>query len=88
MIQFEYEIENPSGFHARPASMLVKEAMGYKSNISFQKSMSIVNCKSMMSVLAAGAKKGDVLIFTIEGDDEVEAEKGLKLFLETAIKGA
>mgnify|MGYP004703116667 CR=1 FL=1 len=87
MIRFEYEIENPSGFHARPASMLVKEAMQYQSIIQFQKGESIVNCKSMMSVLAAGIKNGDCLVFIIEGEDEGEAEHGFKTFLETALKG-
>ena len=87
MIRFEYEIENPSGFHARPASMLVKEAMHFKSNIQFQKGDVVVNCKSMMSVLAAGIKNGDCLIFSIEGEDEGDAEKGFKSFLETTLKG-
>ncbi len=87
MIQFEYVIENPSGFHARPASMLVKEAMLYKSSIHFQRGNVRVNCKSIMAILSAGVKNGEQVKFNIEGEDEVDAEKGFKSFLENSFKG-
>ena len=53
MILIEYHVENPSGFHARPVSMLVKEACKYQSAITFEKNGKVINCKSMMSVLSA-----------------------------------
>lgn len=87
MIQVEHLIDNPSGFHARPASMLVKEAMKHQSDITIERSGRAVNCKSMMSVLAAGIKQGDAVVFTVSGTDEDTAVESLKCFLENELRG-
>lgn len=81
MIKFKVEVTNPTGFHARPASILVKEAAKYKSDILFDKNGKICNCKSIMSILAGGVSNGDVLEFSIEGEDEAEAAKGIEKFI-------
>lgn len=87
MIQFEHKIDNPSGFHARPASMLVKEAMQHKADITLGRNGQQVNCKSMMGVLAAGIKQGDEIVFSVSGEDEVTAAESLRRFLETELRG-
>lgn len=87
MIQIEHKIDNPSGFHARPASMLVKEAMKHKADITFERGGRQVNCKSMMGVLAAGIKQGDEVVFTVSGEDESTAVESLRRFLVTELSG-
>lgn len=86
MIQIEYMIENASGLHARPASMLVKEATGYQSEISLVKNDKKINCKSIMSVLSAGVKQGETVTFVFDGADEEIASEKFKDFLNESFK--
>ena len=86
MIQIEYVIENASGLHARPASMLVREATSYQSDISLVKNDKKINCKSIMSVLSAGVKQGDAVTFVFDGADEDVASVKFKDFLRQEFK--
>ena len=70
-------LENESGLHARPASILVKEASKYTSEIKLIKDENEYNPKSIMSILTMGGSKGDHIIIEAEGEDEEEAVKGL-----------
>ena len=64
-------IKNPSGLHLRPAGVLCKEALRYKSKISFKVRTTTANAKSVLSVLGACVKSGDEIEFVCEGPDEV-----------------
>ena len=66
-------IKNPSGLHLRPAGVLCKEALRYKSKISFKVRTTTANAKSVLSVLGACVKSGDEIEFVCEGVDEKEA---------------
>ena len=66
-------IKNPSGLHLRPAGVLCKEALRYKSKISFKVRTTTANAKSVLSVLGACVKSGDEIEFVCEGPDEKEA---------------
>ena len=73
MVEKEIKIESDSGVHARPASMLVKLAMQFESEISLLKDGEETNAKSIMMVLAMGLAKGSVVTLRTEGPDEEEA---------------
>lgn len=73
MYKIQVEIENKSGLHARPASMFIKEAIKYKSDIKLLKKDKEYNGKSMMGILSIGASKGDVIEISADGPDEKEA---------------
>lgn len=45
-----------TGFHLRPAGILCKIAMNYKSKVQFQFNSVTANAKSVLSVLGAGVK--------------------------------
>lgn len=60
-------IKNPSGLHLRPAGVLCKEALRYKSKISFKVRTTTANAKSVLSVLGACVKSGDEIEFVCEG---------------------
>ena len=66
-------IKNPSGLYLRPAGVLCKEALRYKSKISFKVRTTTANAKSVLSVLGACVKSGDEIEFVCEGVDEKEA---------------
>lgn len=79
MVSEKVVIKNPSGLHLRPAGLLCKEAMNFKSSISFKIQNTTANAKSVLSVLGAGVKHGDEIELICDGDDENRA-------LETLIK--
>ena len=59
MVSQKVKIINPTGLHLRPAGNLCKEAMKYKSKITFEYSGNTANAKSVLSVLGACVKCGD-----------------------------
>lgn len=73
MVSQRVKIKNPTGLHLRPAGILCKEAMRYKSLITFRYKGNIANAKSVLSVLGACIKTGDEIEFCCEGEDEDEA---------------
>ncbi|HEY1405533.1 MAG TPA: HPr family phosphocarrier protein [Spirochaetota bacterium] len=66
-------VTSDAGVHARPAMMLVKEAMKYPCEIFLVKDDTEANGKSIMSVLALAITPGTTLIVRAEGDREEEA---------------
>ncbi len=77
MVSQRVVIKNPTGLHLRPAGILCKEAMKFKSLITFSFRESTANAKSVLSVLGACVKCGDEIEFTCDGDDEAEALQAL-----------
>ena len=73
MVSAKVVIKNPTGLHLRPAGILCKEAMNFKSTVSFRFKNTTANAKSVLSVLGACVKSGDEIIFVCEGADEEEA---------------
>lgn len=75
------KILNESGLHARPASLLVKEASKFKSDIKIEFNEAILNAKSIMNIMSLGLKKDDEIKLIVNGIDEEEALNSLiKLF--------
>lgn len=77
MINKEVILQNKTGLHARPASLFVKEASKYISEIKVIKDEKEYNAKSMIGVLSMGAAKGDRIIIKAEGADEETAVNSL-----------
>lgn len=73
MVKEEVIIQNAIGLHARPASILVKEASKFTSEITVIKDNKEYNAKSILSVLSMGASKGDLITIKAVGLDEVLA---------------
>ncbi len=85
MVKQKVVIKNPTGLHLRPAGILCKEAMQFKSLITFTYKDSTANAKSVLSVLGACVKCGDEIEFTCEGEDEKEALKNLVEAVESGL---
>ncbi|MBS6646731.1 MAG: HPr family phosphocarrier protein [Clostridiaceae bacterium] len=73
MVSAKVTIKNPTGLHLRPAGILCKEAMQFKSSVNFKFRNSTSNAKSVLSVLGACVKNGDEIEFECAGEDEEEA---------------
>ena len=78
-------IKNPTGLHLRPAGILCKEAMQFKSLITFSFRDNTANAKSVLSVLGACVKCGDEIEFVCEGEDEEDALKTLVAAVESGL---
>ena len=78
-------IKNPSGLHLRPAGILCKEALNYKSDILFKIRSTTANAKSVLSVLGACVKSGDEIELMCEGPDEKEAQKAILKLIDSGL---
>lgn len=85
MITQKITIKNKLGLHARPASNFVKMAQSFKSKIEILKGEKRLNAKSMIGILAAGAKCGTEIELAIDGEDEQEALRQLTEFIDAGL---
>lgn len=85
MVSKKVVIKNPTGLHLRPAGVLCKEAMKYKSLITFTFHEVSANAKSVLSVLGACVKEGDEVEFVCEGEDEEVALKNIIAAIESGL---
>lgn len=85
MVSQKVVIKNPTGLHLRPAGILCKEAMQYKSLITFSFNDTTANAKSVLSVLGACVKCGDEIELSCDGEDETEALKALVAAVESGL---
>jgi len=80
MIRKDYIILAPEGIHARPAAALVKLARGFKAAVYLIKGEKTVQLNSLLNLLSMGAKGGDTITVSIEGEDEGLAAAALDRF--------
>ncbi|OQX55326.1 MAG: phosphocarrier protein HPr [Candidatus Cloacimonas sp. 4484_209] len=73
MVKRVLTIENKLGLHARPASLFVKTAGQFESDITIEKDGVEVNGKSIMGIMMLAAEQGSEIILTAKGPDEKEA---------------
>lgn len=85
MVSQKVTIKNPTGLHLRPAGYLCREAMRYKSLITFTFRENTANAKSVLSVLGACVKSGDEIELHCNGEDENEALKSLVSAIENGL---
>lgn len=73
MVSQKVVIQNPTGLHLRPAGILCKTAMQFKSLITFTFENTTANAKSVLSVLGACVRSGEEIEIICEGIDEKAA---------------
>jgi phosphotransferase system HPr (HPr) family protein len=69
--------------HARPAADFVRTAMGFAADVQVGAGEREVNAKSLLSVLALGAKGGTELRLTASGQDAAAAVDALGACIAT-----
>ena len=82
MVQQEITITNPTGFHARPAALLVARAGKSKSSVTIVYNDKKVNAKSMLNLLGAGIRQGSKITLVVDGEDEAETLSDLVRLIE------
>ncbi len=75
-------VNSDAGVHARPAMMLVREAMKYPCSVSLVKGSVEADCKSIMSVLGLAIVSGSKLVVRAHGEKEREVVDALVTMIE------
>ena len=81
LIKKTLTIKNPQGLHARPASIFVRIANKFESDVTVKKGAERVNGKSIMGLLGLAASEGSVVDIEVSGPDSEPAMKELENFL-------
>ncbi len=85
MKEFEYVIKEAVGIHARPASLLVKEASGFKSTVRIYRNENQADAKKLLSIMSLGVKCSETVRFVVEGEDEEAAACKLQEFCRKSL---
>ena len=73
MLQYQFEIVNNLGLHARASALFVKAATPFSSEVKLCLDGIEVNGKSIMGVMMLAAGKGSTVQLIVEGPDETTA---------------
>jgi phosphotransferase system HPr (HPr) family protein len=76
-------IRNKQGLHARPASMFVKLAQQFNSQIVLVRENYRVEAQNIIDVITLGAGPGTELVLEAYGDDAEEAVEALAKLVES-----
>ncbi len=80
-IKKKIKIKNPQGLHARPASIFVRIASRFESDVTVKKGAEKVNGKSIMGLLVLAANQGSTIEIEVSGPDAEQAMNELEYFL-------
>lgn len=82
-VEFEFTCALANGLHARPASHLAETAARFTSvgRLSNQRSGVEADLKSVLSLVAADVRPGDVCLLRLEGPDQAAALAALRMFV-------
>ncbi|MDU2681204.1 MAG: HPr family phosphocarrier protein [Clostridium sp.] len=83
MVSKEVVVNNGTGLHARPATLLVKKASSFKSDVSIEFNGKKANVKSLIGVLSLGVTKGAAITVLASGDDEALAVEEIAKLVES-----
>lgn len=74
MVSKDFVVKNPTGIHARPASMLVQLCATIPDEITIKtETGKSINPKSIISVLTGGMVKGMKIVVEVNGASEQES---------------
>ncbi|MDF2883607.1 MAG: Phosphotransferase system, phosphocarrier protein HPr [Clostridiaceae bacterium] len=83
MVSKEVIVKSSTGLHARPATLLVKKASSFKSDVSVEFNGKKANVKSLIGVLSLGVTKDSKIKVIASGDDEALAAEEIVKLIES-----
>jgi phosphocarrier protein HPr len=86
MREREVVVKGDAGVHARPAMMIVKEAMKYPCDVKLIKDDVEADCKSIMSVLGLAIVSGSRLVIRASGEGEEKVVDSIVAMIENNFK--
>ena len=78
-----------SGLHARPASHLAEAANQFAGDcvLTNKRNGIVANCKSVLGIIAADVRHGDLCTIQTSGADQAESNAALKTFVNEVLPG-
>jgi len=70
LVTKEVMVSNPKGLHARPATLLVRKAASFNSDIGIEFMGKKANIKSLIGILSLGVGPNNIVNVIVNGDDE------------------
>ncbi len=86
MIRKKVTVQNAAGIHARPASLIVKEATRFESEFHVHMYGYRINGKSILGLLTLAAEEGAELELELDGPDEEEAMERIATLFNNGFK--
>ena len=84
MVTQEFTVKNPTGIHARPASLLTQLCNKLPDQITILTDAGkVVDPKNIISVLMGGMSKGTKIEIKVEGESEEDSLKQIMELLES-----
>lgn len=84
-LRTEVTVSTPVGLHARPAALLVREAMKYPASLWVEAGDRRANAKSILQVLALGVKGYGRVTLVAGGERAEEALQALVRLVESGL---
>lgn len=81
MISFEFSVKDMNGLHARPAGLLVKEAMKCDSKVTLKKGDKTGDAKKIFNVMGLSVKHDDIVTVEVSGANEEADAKALQEYI-------
>lgn len=88
MRSIELSVTNPSGLHARPATLFTQKATGFEARITVEnldRGKGPVDAKSILMLLTAGVSRDHRIRLTADGPDEDAAIDALVDFVGSGL---
>ena len=88
MRSVELVVANPSGLHARPATLFIETAARFAARITIEnldRAKGPVDAKSILMLLTAGVSRDQRVRLTADGPDEEDALAALTALVESGL---
>ena len=88
MRSLELVVTNPSGLHARPATLFTETAARFSARITIEnldRGKGPVDAKSILMLLTAGVSRDQRIRLTADGPDEEDALAALAALVESGL---
>ncbi|GAB6099556.1 HPr family phosphocarrier protein [Halanaerocella petrolearia] len=82
MLEQQVTVNNETGIHARPVSMLVKEAEKFDADVKIAKDEQEVNAKSIMGIMSLGVNQSTQVTIKADGADAEDAVAAIVELIE------
>ena len=82
MVSKEVVVKNGTGLHASPATLLVKKASSFKSDVTIEFNGKKANAKSLIGVLSLAVTKNSPVVIAANGDYETLAVEEIVKLIE------
>ncbi|HAH06804.1 MAG TPA: phosphoenolpyruvate--protein phosphotransferase [Elusimicrobia bacterium] len=79
-------VPNPTGLHARPASILAHAAKRFRSVVHLRRGEAKANARSLVSIMGLNVKQGDKVFVLAEGPDAQEAVAELSRLITAGLE--